>query len=119
MRGQERGPLGGRAAQALTWLNGLCLVLFGAAFAMVSADPNLLMQIPFTGSPALSFALNTMTVMAVLTLALIGLSAAAWLRRWWSVRGRIALTITTVAATAFVAVAIYYRLIGPPFTLPV
>ena len=119
VRGQERGPLGGRAAQALTWLNGLCLVLFGAAFAMVSADPNLLMQIPFTGSPALSFALNTMTVMAVLTLALIGLSAAAWLRRWWSVRGRIALTITTVAATAFVAVAIYYRLIGPPFTLPV
>lgn len=119
VRERERGPLGGRVAQALTWLNGLCLVLFAAAFAMVSADPNLLNQIPFTGSPALSLALNTMTVMAALTVATIVLTVVAWVRRWWSVTGRIALTVTTLAATGFVAVAIFYRLIGVPFVLTV
>ena len=119
VRRRTPGPVGGRIAQGLTWLNGLCLVLFGAGFAMVSADPNLLMQIPFTGSPVLSFALNTMTVMAAVTVATIACTAVAWARRWWSVAGRIALTLTTLAATGFVTVAIYYRLIGPPFTLPI
>lgn len=119
VRQRERGPLGGRVAQGLTWLNGLGLVLFAAGFALVSSDANLLTQIPLTGSPALSFALNTMSVMAAVTLATIVLTVVAWARRWWSVWPRIALTVTTLAATGFVAVAIFYRLIGPPLTLPV
>lgn len=119
VRERERGPLGGRVAQGLTWLNGLCLVLFAAGFVLVSSDANLLAQIPLTGSPALSFALNTMSVMAAVTLATIVLTVVAWSRSWWSVTGRIALTVTTLAATGFVAVAIFYRLIGVPFVLTV
>ncbi len=119
VREREPGPLGGKMAQGLTWLNGLCLVIFAVGFALVSADPNLLVQIPLTGSPALSLALNTMTVMVAVTVATIVLTVVAWARRWWSVTGRIALTVTTLAATGFVTVAIFYRLIGLPFMLTV
>lgn len=112
-------PVGARIAQVLAWIAGLCTVIFAVGFVIVTADANLLMQVPLTGSPALSIALNTMSVLALVALAMLILAVLAWVRGWWTPRGRVLYGVMTVSACALVAVAVFYRLIGVPLTLTV
>ncbi|MBP2410324.1 serine hydrolase [Brachybacterium fresconis] len=112
-------PVGARIAQVLAWIAGLCTVVFAVGFVIVTADANLLAQIPLTGSPALSIALNTMSVLALVAPAMLVLAILAWVRGWWSPRGRVLYGVVTASACAFVAVAVFYRLIGVPLTLTV
>lgn len=112
-------PVGARSARVLAWMTSLCVVMFGAGFAMISADPNRMQQIPLTGDLTLSIALNTVSVMAGLTIAVVIAAAVAWGRGWWTTIGRVAYSGFAVAAIAFLWVAITYQLIGVPLTLTV
>ncbi|APX34063.1 hypothetical protein BH708_16650 [Brachybacterium sp. P6-10-X1] len=114
-----RSPVVARIAQGLAWMAGLCTVIFATGFVIVTADANLLAQIPLTGSPALSIALNTMSVLALVALVMLVLAVLAWVRGWWTPRGRVLYGVVTVSACALVAVAVFYRLIGVPLTLTV
>lgn len=120
-RGSTRAAAspGARVAQVLAWVAGLCTVVFASGFMIVTADANLLSQIPLTGHPALSIALNTMSVLALVAAAMIVMAVLAWVRGWWMTRGRILYTAMAVSACALVAIAVFYRLIGVPLTLTV
>lgn len=110
---------GSRASVVLGWLVSASVMLFATLFGIVSADPNRLAQIPLTGDTVLSVALNTVSVVAVLTVAMIAAAIMSWIRRWWSMSARVGYSVLTVAAIAFLAIAINYRLIGLPLTLTV
>lgn len=110
---------GARVAGVLAWLTAACVVLFAAGFSVVAADSNRLMQLPLTGDPILSFTLNTVSVMGVLTLAVVVAAVLAWTRGWWTVFGRVAYGGFAVAAIAFIAFAVTYRLVGVPLVLTV
>lgn len=116
---RSRQPAGARVAQVLAWCAGLCTVVFAVGFVIVTADANLMSQIPLTGHPALSIALNTMSVLGLVAAATAGMAILAWVRNWWSPRGRLAYTAVAVSAWALVGVAVFYRLIGVPLTLTV
>lgn len=119
VRARNTTPPQARFAVVLGWLASLCVVMFGAGFAYLSSDPNRLMQIPFTGDPILSIALNTISVLAVITIAVVVAAVLAWARRWWTLLGRLAYSVVAVAAIAFVAMAVLYRLIGVPLVVTV
>lgn len=116
---RETDSGGARSARAIAWLAGVSVAIFAAAFAIVSADSNRLAEIPLTGDPVLSFALNTMTVTAALTIAMVIFSVWAWVRGWWGPVGRISYTLLTLAAVFLVAISVHYRLIGLPFSVPI
>lgn len=118
-RSRAAGPVGARVAQILAWTAGLCLLMFGAGFALVSSDPNRLVRLPLTGDPILSIALNTVSVMGAVTATMLVLSVLALVRGWWSIPGRIAYAVIALAAVALVAVCIVYRLVGVPFVVTV
>lgn len=116
---KPRDGAGGRTARLIAWLAAAGLAMFSAAFAIVSADTNKLAELPLTGSPTLSFALNTMSVMAALTVAMLVFAICSWFRRWWSIAGRVNYSLLTLAAVIIVVIAIHYRLIGVPFVVPI
>ena len=109
----------GRVALILGWLAAACVVIFGGAFAYLASDPNRMMQVPLTGTLLLSIALNTVSVLGVITAAVVVLAVLAWVRRWWKLPGRIAYSVLALAAIAFRAVAVTYRLVGVPLTVTV
>jgi hypothetical protein len=41
-------------------------------------------------------------------------TTAAWARGWWTVKGRVAYTVTTLAAVSFLTVAFVYNLVWSP-----
>lgn len=110
------GPVGARIAQILAWVAGLCTVVFAAGFMVVTADANLMTQVPLTGHPALSIALNTMSVMGLVAAATVVLAVLAWVRGWWRTRGRVLYSAVAVSACALVGAAVFHRLIGVPLT---
>lgn len=112
-------PVGARLGLTLAWVAGLCTVVFAVGFMIVTADANLLAQIPLTGHPALSIALNTMSVLALVATAMVAMAILAWVRHWWSSRGRVLYAVVAVSACALVGVAVFYRLIGVPLTITV
>lgn len=116
---EEIGSGGARTAKVLAWAAGLCFTAFGVGFALVSSDANRLAELPFTGSPTLSIALNTMSIMGAITVAMVVFTVLAWIRRWWGVWGRLAYSLVTISAVVIVAIAVYYRLIGVPLTITV
>ncbi len=116
---RPRRSAGSRSARVLAWATSLCAVLFGAAFGVISSDANRLMQIALTGDPVLSFALNTVSVMGVLTVAVAVCAVVAWRRTWWTRAGRIAYSGYALAAVGFLGIAVTYRLLGAPLTLTV
>lgn len=119
LRGRERHPVGAYIARIVAWTISLGLTMFAAGFAIVSSDPNRLMQLPLTGDLVLSIALNSVTVIGVLGIAAIIATTAAWARGWWTLKGRVSYTVMTVATLGFLWVAITYNLIGLPYTLTV
>lgn len=116
---RERDTAGARSARLIAWLTSVSLAMFATAFAIVSADSNRLAELPLTGSPTLSFALNTMSVMAALTLAMLIFAVCSWFRRWWGLAGRAGYSLLTLAAVVIVTISIHYRLIGVPLTVPI
>lgn len=118
-KAERKDGAGGRTARLIAWLTAAGLAMFSGAFAIVSADANKLAELPLTGSPTLSFALNTMSVMTALTLAMLIFAVCSWIRRWWGTATRISYSLLTVAALIIVVIAIHYRLIGVPFVVPV
>ena len=118
-KAERRDGAGARTARLIAWLAAASLAMFSIAFAIVSADANKLAELPLTGSPALSFALNTMSVMTALTLVMLVFAICSWIRRWWATATRISYSLLTVAALVIVVIAIHYRLIGVPFVVPI
>ncbi|GAA1944061.1 serine hydrolase [Brevibacterium antiquum] len=116
---EEPGTVGARTANLLAWAAGLCFTAFGVGFALVSSDANRLTELPFTGSPTLSIALNTMSVMGAITVAMVVFTVLAWIHRWWGIWGRLIYSLVAISAIVIVAIAVYYRLIGVPLTITV
>ncbi|MGH8877688.1 MAG: serine hydrolase domain-containing protein [Stackebrandtia sp.] len=119
LKGRDRHPAGAFVARIVAWTISLGLAMFVAGFAIVSSDPNRLMQLPLTGDLVLSIALNSVTVIGVLGIAAVVATIAAWARGWWTWKGRVSYTVMTVATLGFMWVAVTYNLIGLPFTLTV
>ncbi|WP_328305827.1 serine hydrolase domain-containing protein [Actinomycetospora sp. NBC_00405] len=116
---RPRRSAGSRSARVLAWATSLCAVLFGAAFGVIASDANRLMQIALTGDPVLSFALNTVSVMGVLTVAVAVCAVVSWCRSWWTWAERIAYSGYALAAVGFVGIAVTYRLLGAPLAVTV
>ncbi|TGD38799.1 serine hydrolase domain-containing protein [Brevibacterium aurantiacum] len=116
---EEPGPTGARIAKVLAWAAGLCFTAFGVGFVLVSSDANQLAELPFTGSPTLSIALNTMSVMGAITVAMVVFTVLAWIKRWWGIWWRLIYSLVTISAIVIVTIAVYYRLIGVPLTITV
>lgn len=116
---REASPVGARIAQVLAWVAGLCTVIFAGGFMVVTADANLLAQIPLTGHPALSIALNTMSVLGLVAAATVVFAVIAWVCGWWRTKGRMLYAVVAVSACALVGIAVFYHLIGVPLTLTI
>ncbi|MEU7750870.1 hypothetical protein AB0B57_21255 [Micromonospora sp. NPDC049101] len=96
-----------------TRTSGLTTVFTGW-LALLASDLNALTETVVLGSVALT-ALLTLNGIAVATTAvMIAGTGAAWARRWWTVRGRVAYTITALAAISYLTVAFTYNLVGIP-----
>lgn len=114
LRHREVHPRWARVARAVAWLTGGLAIAFTVGFVAIAADLNALTETVFLGSAVLTTLLALNGIAVVTTAGMVVGTAAAWARRWWTVKGRLAYTVTTLAALAFLTVAFTYNLIGSP-----
>ncbi|MEU5779489.1 serine hydrolase [Micromonospora lupini] len=103
-----------RAARIAAWLTGGLTTVFIGWFALMASDLNALTETVLLGSAALTALLCLNGIAVATTAVMVAGTGAAWARRWWTVKGRMAYTITTVAAISYLMVAFTYNLIGIP-----
>ncbi|MFF4775754.1 serine hydrolase domain-containing protein [Microtetraspora fusca] len=108
---RARSPLPARLATLTAWIGGVLATVFLAGFALLMADPNVLMAALPLNSPLLA----ALPVLATLALAfavpMVPAVAVAWRARWWSLPSRIAYTLLTLAAAAYFTIAFNYHLL--------
>ncbi|MFF3665929.1 serine hydrolase domain-containing protein [Microtetraspora malaysiensis] len=106
-----RPPLPARLAALAAWISAALATVFLAGFALLMADPNVLMAALPLNSPRLA----ALPVLATLALAfavpMVPATVVAWRARWWSLPSRIAYTLLALAAVAYFAVALGYHLL--------
>ncbi|MEV4937757.1 serine hydrolase domain-containing protein [Streptomyces zaomyceticus] len=115
-RGRTPHPPAARATRAAGAVAGLTAVAFTAVLAAVVADGNAMMETVPLGSPLLSAVTALGTALLCLTLAVVAGAAAAWLRGWWTVTGRLLFAVTATAAVATTSMLLQYHLVWIPFT---
>ncbi|MFE6850893.1 serine hydrolase domain-containing protein [Streptomyces sp. NPDC057674] len=115
LRGSAPHPRAARAARATAVATGLTAGAFAAALAAVVSDGNAMAETVLLGSPLLTSVTILATALVPLTLCLLAGAIAAWLRRWWSVTGRVLFTATAAGACAMVSMLVQYHLVGGPF----
>ncbi|MEU8326962.1 serine hydrolase domain-containing protein [Micromonospora sp. NPDC048839] len=103
-----------RAARVAAWLTGGLTTLFIGWLAVLASDMNALTESVVLGSVVLTVLLSLNGIAVATTAVMIAGTGAAWARRWWTVTGRMAYTITTIAAISYLMVAFTYNLIGTP-----
>lgn len=118
LRGSTPHPRAARAARATAVATGLTAGAFAAALAAVVSDGNAMAEMVLLGSPLLTSVTILATALVPLTLGLLAGAIAAWLRRWWSVAGRVLFTATAAGACAMVSMLVQYHLVGGPFAWP-
>ncbi|BCY08894.1 serine hydrolase [Actinoplanes sp. L3-i22] len=111
-RGRQRHSRWAQGARLAAWLTGALAAGFTGWFLMMATDFNALTETVLLGTPALTAMLALNTVAAGTTAVLLVGTGAAWTRGWWTVKGRLAYTVTTVAALGYLGVAFLYNLIG-------
>jgi CubicO group peptidase (beta-lactamase class C family) len=99
-------PRWGRLA---LWLAGAALLIFSALLAAAVSDP---MEIAFGVPPLLRAALALPILAAGLTLLSLVFLVRTWVRRYWSLAGRIFYTLVAAFAVAFLAALSYWNLLG-------
>ncbi|MEU2075344.1 serine hydrolase domain-containing protein [Streptomyces sp. NPDC013489] len=118
LRGSAPHPRAARAARATAVATGLTAGAFAATLAAVVSDGNAMAETVLVGSPLLTSVTILATALVPLTLGLLAGAIAAWLRRWWSVAGRVLFTATAAGACAMVSMLVQYHLVGGPFAWP-
>ncbi|HEY3753951.1 MAG TPA: hypothetical protein VGL80_32565 [Pseudonocardiaceae bacterium] len=103
-----------RAARVVAWLTGGLTTVFTGWFVLMASDLNAFTETVFLGSAALTTLLVLNGVVVATTAVMIAGTGAAWVRGRWTATGRVAYTITAVAAISYVTVAFIYNMIGPP-----
>ncbi|GGT08797.1 FmtA-like protein [Planobispora rosea] len=109
-------PAGPRLPRLLAWAAGALVIVFAGGFGSLLADEGRALPLVLQGAPVLITLLVLASLTVPLAATLLACSAAAWRKRWWSTRGRIAYTLVALGVTAFATVAVTYNLVGPSFT---
>ncbi|MFD0774073.1 hypothetical protein ACFQZ2_09065, partial [Streptomonospora algeriensis] len=102
---------GARAAAALAAAAlAICAGYIGFV-AVLLGDSDMLESLMFNGSLLLTLPLTAAGLVAV---PMVVAAAPAWIRRWWTVAGRIHYTLAAVALCQFVSIAAAYNLVWLP-----
>jgi hypothetical protein len=81
----------------LAWSFSVLSVFFIVAFFGMMTDPEIVFRVP----PTLERLLLLPWILVIMAIGLIVLTAMAWVRRYWGVRGRVYFTALTLAAIIF------------------
>ncbi|MFF0297973.1 serine hydrolase domain-containing protein [Kitasatospora sp. NPDC004614] len=114
LRRRPAHPRPAQAARAAAALAGLLAAGFLAALLALVSDGNAMMEAVPLGTP---LALAPTWWGAAFPLAALAVTAGAvagWLRHWWRLPGRLAMTVTALACCAFTAFLAQYHLIAGP-----
>jgi hypothetical protein len=114
LRGKAAHSRWARAARAVAWLTGGLATAFTIGFVLLTSDENAFSETVILGSAWLTTLLVLNGIAVVTTAGMVVGSAAAWARGWWTVKGRVAYTVTTLAAMSYLTVAFVYNLVGLP-----
>ncbi|BAJ26643.1 MULTISPECIES: serine hydrolase domain-containing protein [Kitasatospora] len=107
-------PLPARAARAAAAVTGLLAAGFLTALLALVADGNAMMEAVPLGTPLALAPTWWGAALPPAALAVTAGATAGWLRGWWRLPGRIAMTATATAAAAFTAFLADYHLIAGP-----
>jgi hypothetical protein len=113
-RGKQAHSRWAQAARVVAWLTGGLTTVFTIDFLVMASDINALTETVILGSAALTALLALNGIVVVTTAAMVAGTTAAWVRGWWTVKGRVAYTVTTLAAISFLTVAFVYNLVWSP-----
>ncbi|GAA1968890.1 serine hydrolase [Catenulispora subtropica] len=113
LRGREAQPRWAGYARILAAVAGGLATVFTFGFLSMTGDSNAFNETVMLGSGRLTTLLVLNTLLALSTVGLIAGTAAAWRLGWWRPAGRIAYTLTTLGAVAFLTVASAYNLVWP------
>ncbi|BCL12510.1 serine hydrolase domain-containing protein [Micromonospora sagamiensis] len=100
-----------RLAGFTAWVSAVLITAFLVGFALVMADPNVIMATLPLGSPSLMTLPVLATLSLVFAVPMLPATVLAWRGRWWGPTARISYTLLTVAAAGFFTVAFDYRLL--------
>ncbi|MGW4650184.1 serine hydrolase domain-containing protein [Kitasatospora sp. NPDC004289] len=113
VRRRPAAPRAARFALLAAWGCGALSAGFLGGFAVVGADPNVLMAAVPLNAPGLAAVPVLATAALACALPMAPATVLAWRCGWWSRTGRVAYTLLTVGAAGFFAVAFDYRLLLP------
>lgn len=114
LRGKQPHPRWARAARALAWLTAALATAVTIGLVMMTSDGNAFSEAVILGSASLRTLLALNGIAVATTAGMVAGTTAAWARSWWTGTGRIAYTVTTLAAVSFLTVAFVYNLVGSP-----
>jgi CubicO group peptidase (beta-lactamase class C family) len=104
----ESVPLTTRLAIWVGWVVSALGFIFAIAFLITSVGPHIAHGLPPATAPLLLIPL----IMTVLTVAMVILAVAAWVRRDWNLPWRVYYTLVTVASVAFIWWLYNWNLLG-------
>lgn len=108
-RNRPRASVPSRWPRLAGWIMGALFGLFALVLVGTLGDAQ---QIVFGVPPALRLALALPVAAAILLLAVLVWSVAAWVRRYWSFGARVHYTLVALAGLALVWWLHYYNLLG-------
>ncbi|TDB74827.1 serine hydrolase [Micromonospora sp. KC721] len=108
---KRRSCLPARLATLTAWTSAALAAGFLTGFALLSADPNALMEAVSLGSPRLAILPVLATAALAFAVPMIPATAAAWRHGWWTLPGRTAYTLLTLSAVPFFTIALTYHLL--------
>lgn len=117
LRRTQPHPRWAQAARAVAWLTGGLATAFTIGFVTMTSDGNAFSEAIVLGSTSLTTLLVLNGIAVATTTAMVASTVAAWAKGWWTITGRVAYMITTLAAISFLTVAFVYNLVGPPITI--
>ena len=104
----ESLPLTTRLATWVGWVVSALGLFFAIAFLITSVGPHIAHGLPPATAPLLVIPL----IMTVLTVAMVILAVATWVRRDWSLAWRVYYTLVTLASVAFIWWLYSWNLLG-------
>jgi hypothetical protein len=104
-----------RDSPLLAWVTGTLVTAFLTGIALVTSDPNALMDATVLDSPRLAALPVFATVAMGCVVLVLPAVAAAWWNRWWGLAGRLSFTLIGLTGVAFFTVAMTYNLVILPF----
>lgn len=109
---REGQSTGSRVARWLGFLASLVGLVFIVWFIMVMMDTHPAYGVPrifFQNPPGFNILIVLPMIMAVLSLGMLLFLVIGWIRKYWSVSGRIFYTMLTIAAFVFVWQMVYWN----------